>query len=386
MTATVNIKKDRPNYFILVRYKDEATGKERQRWITTDIPVKGNNKRKVEERRKEILAEYEEKGERNIDLSRDILFTVFIDEWLNNIKSSIAPTTFKSYEFVINTHIKPFFEPKKLKVKELTSLHIEQYKTVKLNTVSPNTVIKHLRNISGCLENAVEHRLIPFNPCKLVKLPKKIKFTGAKQYNEGQIEQLLECSKNDPLEIVIMLTVFYGLRRSEVLGIKWGAVDFDNKTIAINHTVTLFGNEVFKTNATKNDSSNSVVPMPNIIINRLERWRAQQDEARRLQPNDYIDEGYICTQYDGSLIKPDYVSSHFKLLLEKNGMPHIRFHDLRHSSAGYLKYLKFDLKDIQIWLRHKDIQTTLNLYMNLDMTAKTNIAENLNERFAQFAI
>jgi len=66
-------------------------------------------------------------------------------------------------------------------------------------------------------------------------------------------------------------------------------------------------------------------------------------------------------------------------------MPHIRFHDLRHSSACYLKYLGFDLKDIQIWLRHKDIQTTMNIYMNIDMEAKTEIANKLNDKFSNFS-
>ena len=61
-------------------------------------------------------------------------------------------------------------------------------------------------------------------------------------------------------------------------------------------------------------------------------------------------------------------------------MPPIRFHDLRHSSACYLKYSGFDLKDIQIWLRHKDIQTTMNIYMNIDMEAKTEIANKLNNK------
>ena len=101
---------------------------------------------------------------------------------------------------------------------------------------------------------------------------------------------------------------------------------------------------------------------------------------KSFQPYDYIDEGYVCTQNDGSLIKPSYVSKHFALILRKNGMPHIRFHDLRHSSASYLKYLGFDMKDIQTWLRHADIQTTMNLYTHLDMTAKAEIANRLDSR------
>ena len=85
-----------------------------------------------------------------------------------------------------------------------------------MKSISPNTIIKHLRNISKCLDSAVRQNIIAFNPVKRIDMPKKIKYTGAKRYNEQQIEQLLECSRGDILEIVILLTVFYGLRRSEV--------------------------------------------------------------------------------------------------------------------------------------------------------------------------
>ena len=146
------------------------------------------------------------------------------------------------------------------------------------------------------------------------------------------------------------------------MGLKWDVIDMDSNTITIKHTVTETHNTIHKTDSTKNDSSCAVVPMPGMIKAKLKKWRAQQREHKLLQPNDYNDEGYVCTQVDGSLIKPNYVTQHFKVLLKKSNMPIIRFHDLRHSSANYLKYLGFDLKDIQTWLRHGDIQTTMNIY------------------------
>jgi len=85
-------------------------------------------------------------------------------------------------------------------------------------------------------------------------------------------------------------------------------------------------------------------------------WKERQAYYKSRQPNDYIDEGYVCTFEDGRLISSDYASHHFTLLLKKSNMLRIRFHDLRHSAASYMKYLGFDLKDIQIWLRHKDIK------------------------------
>jgi len=104
-----------------------------------------------------------------------------------------------------------------------------------------------------------------------------------------------------------------------------------------------------------------------------------------LQPNDYIDEGYVFVRDTGQLIPPNYITKHFKKILARNNMPVINFHDLRHSSASYLHYLGFSMKDIQTWLRHGDIGTTMNIYTHIDMSAKRNIADTLNERFRKFS-
>ena len=386
VTATVQIKKDRPNYYVLIRYPDKTTGKERQKWISTDIPIKGNNKRKAEKKKDEILAKYSSEA---VDIGNDDLFINFMGEWLENLRFSIEESTYGSYKQTFDKRISPYFEPLKLSVKDIAPAHIQKYIRHCMKTVSGNTVRKYLINISKCLDSAVKQNIIAFNPVKRVDLPKKIKFNGAKFYNEKQIDQLLDISKGDPLEIVILLTVFYGLRRSEVLGLKWGAIDFENGTVAINHTVVQDYQDFHKRlrkDSTKNESSNSMMPLALMMIGRLKKWRAQQKEHKLLQPNDYIDEGYVCTQIDGSLIKPNYVSQHFSMLLSKNNMPHIRFHDLRHSSANYLKYLGFELEDIQAWLRHANIQTTSDLYLHLDMSNKKEIADKLNSRISGFGV
>ena len=378
MTGSIQTKSGGKNYYAVISGYDE-NGKRKQRWINTGIPVKGNNKRKADVRLREILGEY---GADDIGINKDVYFTDYMTEWLETLKISIAPTTYDAYSLVLKSHILPYFNKRKLKVCNITPMAVQKYVNDKLKGgLSPNTVRRHLANISKCLETAVKQGLIPYNPVKRIEMPKKERFTGAKHYNEGQIEKLLDCSKGDPLEIVILLTLFYGLRRSEVLGLKWNAVDFKEKTITIRHTVIRVGKTLHKHDRTKNDSSYAAFPMPDKIIAGLEKLRKRQQELKVLQPNDYVDEGYVFTKPNGEVLPPEYVSKHFKLILEKNDMPHIRFHDLRHSSASYLKHLGFDLKDIQTWLRHKDIQTTMNLYTHLDMEAKSNIADTLNAKF-----
>jgi len=126
------------------------------------------------------------------------------------------------------------------------------------------------------------------------------------------------------------------------------------------------------------------MPIPLVVKRSLESVMQAQMRNKLIQPNDYLDEGYIFTHVDGGLILPNYASKRFTQLLERNNLPHIRFHDLRHSAAGFLRHLGFDMKDIQTWLRHGDIGTTMNIYVNLDMEAKNTIADNLNQRFEKF--
>jgi len=148
----------------------------------------------------------------------------------------------------------------------------------------------------------------------------------------------------------------------------WNAIDFDTKTITIKHTVTRIGKTLHRLDDTKNASSRASFPMSEKIISDLKRWRKWQLGMKVLQSNDYVDEGYVCTKPNGELLSPEYVSKHFKWMLEKHDMPPIRFHDLRHSSASYLKALGFELKDIQVWMRrcenHRHFEVSKSLWFS----------------------
>jgi integrase len=381
MTGTINARKSRPNYFIILRYKDEVTGSAKTKTIATDIPVKGNNKRKAEAKLKELLAEYENP---QVDFGKDILFTEFIKEWLENLKPSISPVTYDGYHAIVYTRIIPFFEPKKLKVRDLTPMHIQRYINFRLQTVSPNTVKKHLWNISKCLNSAVKHRLIATNPVKLIDMPQKVKYTGAKFYTEEQLNRLQTAAKGDIIEPIVLFASFYGLRRSEILGLKWDAIDFDNNTFTIKHTVIKIGKNLHKRDSTKNKSSYRVMPLSKQLRGVLKALRYNQLQNKLLQPNDYIDEGYVFTHADGRLVLPHIINDHFNKILARNGLPHIRFHDLRHSSASYLLRLGFSMKELQMWLGHGDMGTTMNIYAHLDVSVKRNIADTLDEKFSGF--
>ena len=212
MTGFLTTKKGRKNYFVVLNVYDEG-GKRKPKWIDTGIAVEGNNKRKANEKLVEILAEYSKSG---VDLTKDDDFVSFIQLWLETLRPNISPVTYEGYKYALKSHVLPYFEPKGLKVTQVTPAVVQKYVNHKLNAgLSANTVLKHLANISKCFDSAVRQNIIAYNPVKRIDLPKKVRYTGAKHYNEKQIEQLLECAKGDPLEIVIRLALFYGLRRSD---------------------------------------------------------------------------------------------------------------------------------------------------------------------------
>ena len=154
MTAIIRTKQGRPNYYIVLNFKD-ADGKRREKWILTDISIKGNNKRAIEERRKEIQIEYESQDTEaatEVDLRGDTLFTDYLIQWLETQKMSLADSTYQLYEYQVNKCIIPYFLPKKIKLKDLAPSDLDKYAKEKMKTVSKNTVRKYLTNISKCLD------------------------------------------------------------------------------------------------------------------------------------------------------------------------------------------------------------------------------------------
>jgi len=187
MTGSIQTKTGGKNYYAVISYYDED-GKRKQQWMNTDVPVKGNNKRKASAKLQEILAEY---GEGGINPTKDVFFADYMAQHLETLKISIASSTYDGYKIILNSHILPYFKKRRLKVKDITPTIIQKYITDKMNDgLSPNTVIKHIRNISKCLDSALKQRVITYNPVKMVELPKKERFTGAKHYNENKDIQI----------------------------------------------------------------------------------------------------------------------------------------------------------------------------------------------------
>ena len=363
-------------YYMVLSFHDE-TGKRKTKWVSTGLPVKGN-KKKAEKLLMELRQNFEEPEV--LDPSDDILFSDFMLQWLEIVKPTIAITTYSSYSNMVKGVIVPYFKEKSIMLRELKATDIQAFYMEQLKRVKANSVIHYHANIHKALKYAVKIEMIDTNPADKIERPKKDRFVGS-FYDSKEVQELFEAAKGTKLEIPIFLGAFYGLRRSEALGLKWSAIDFDNDTITIQHTVTmcnLDGKHVqIAQDTTKTKSSMRTLPLVPVFKAKLEKLREDQKEYMRVcgkcYDKRYLD--YICVDEMGTLISPHYLTSAFPKLLEKNGLRKIRYHDLRHSCASLLLANGVPMKQIQEWLGHSDFSTTANVYAHLDYNSKLSSAD-----------
>ena len=370
-------------FYVVLNYRDE-NGKRKTPWISTNLPVKGNKKRAenfmMDVRRNFVPPNVQRIEEREAMQKGDILFTDFLLKWLRVAKSTVKLTTYASYEMMATRIIIPYFETLNIKLKELTTEDIQEFYSAQLERVSANTVIHYHAVIHRALKYAVKIKTIQSNPAVNVERPRKEKFIGS-FYDKKEINTLFDIIQGHPLEVAIKLAAFYGLRREEIIGLKWTAIDFENNTLTIQHTVTecnLDGKHIeVASDTAKTDSSLRTMPLVTNFRAMLLAKKEKQEHYRKLCGRSYCKEylDYIFVNEMGERWKPRYLSDGFKKILEQNGLRRIRFHDLRHTCASLLLANNVPMKKIQEWLGRSDFSTTANIYAHLDFQSKISSAE-----------
>lgn len=384
-------------FYIVLNCKDEE-GKRKPKWIPTGLTVKGNKKRAeallLETRMNwpSPLAEEEAIVQKNIvhspadePIDKGLLFSEFMLRWLAMMKHKVEFITYASYYNVVTNHVIPYFESKKLLLKEVLPSHIQDYYQYELdeNGVTTNTVLHYHANIRAALQHALKTDLIATNPADKIERPKKNEFFGS-FYNHQEINFLFDKVKGELIELAVILAAFYGLRRSEVVGLKWTAINFENKTISIRHTVTpvyFEGQEhLIEKDRTKNKSSRRTLPLVPAFEDLLLRIRELQVLNKAICGNSYCNDydEYIYLDKLGQRIKPGYITQNFTRTIKKLKMRKIRYHDLRHSCASLLLSNGISMKEIQEWLGHSNYSTTANIYSHLEYSSKVSSASTMS--------
>ncbi|MCD7846783.1 MAG: site-specific integrase [Oscillospiraceae bacterium] len=189
---------------------------------------------------------------------------------------------------------------------------------------------------------------------------------------------MLSAVKGERLYPILLIATCYGMRRSEICGLQWDAIDFVNNTLTVKRTMVKQKTLIIK-NSTKTASSHRTYPLLPIIKQELLRIKDEQEKNRRFFGKAYIESNQVFTWEDGHWIVPDYVTVKFQELLRKYDLPIVRLHDLRHSCASIMLSAGMQLKDVQEWLGHSDISMTANVYGHLDDTRKKMVANEISE-------
>lgn len=302
-----------------------------------------------------------------------MLLSEWFKSWLATNQLFVRASTFEARVIYVTRHLIPGF-PSDLLLEELTPAMCQAYAMSKLKAgradglgpLSLVSVRKHVSILKQCLDDAVRLGLIRDNPARYIKLPRNMeKPERYVMLSALEAQALLYCFEDSSIFPAVVLALYYGLRRSEVLGLKWSSIDFDRGTLTVRHTVT-HTSTIHAEDLTKSAAG-------------LRTFQLLPEVADLLRPL-WVPKnglGYVLHRSDGSPLRPDSLTRTFSRTLARCGLPHMRFHDLRHSTASILFDRGWSLEDVREWLGHADIETTSNIYLHYSRSRKVLMAHDL---------
>ena len=301
-------------------------------------------------------------------------------QWLDNYLPNIEATTRTHYRNAINTHIIPDLGHVMLKHLKTTDIQAWVNSLQNKKGLSPKSVRNIYLNLQAALAKAVVLRMLPYNPCEGVVLPKAKKYQ-ATIYTVQEMNHLLDVARGTDMFIPVLLATNLGLRRGEVLALKWEHIDFENAVVHIceNKVITEDG---ALTKAPKSAAGVRDISLGSGVLTELKHAHAQYNRNKLSMGARFKDSGFVFSQADGRDYRPESLTRMWRRFLEKHQLKDIRFHDLRHSCATALLEAGVDPKTVQNRLGHSDITMTMNIYAHCTQNMDRNAAQKLDALFA----
>ena len=374
--ASVQSKKGR--LYAVMQVKKEGTTK--PVWRALGLP-EGANKTKVNKAFREVVAQYEqefwEEQERGGRPPADIPVYDYLVSYLKRVEPELQKNTIVSYRSMTNGKIRRYFQRRpQLTVGNLKPQDIQDfYQSLFADGVVANTVIHYHALLRRAFQQAFKEERIDANPFDRVGRPKKNKFHG-ENYTQEELLTLLHLARGDVIYPAILLAGAMGLRRSEALGVRWSRIDWEKRTVLLDTKIVEYREngkkKVEPVEEMKNKSSRRTLPLPDPVVEMLQVQKEHREVYRKMFQGSYNAQylDYVCVNQLGELLRPSYVTDHFRELLEKYGLRHIRFHDLRHTFASLLINQDVPLINVSNFLGHSDLSTTANIYAHLDKASK----------------
>jgi integrase len=340
--------------FAVTLGRDPATNKRKQ-LTRRGFP----NKRAAQTALNKLIADYE--AGVHVDHSKLDLKTFLTDRWLPAREAKLRATTFARYESIVNRHLIP-----NLGAVPLQKLRPEQLQAW-YGRIGEQLAPKTIANIHGCLHKALRDALrwglVARNVADLVELTPS-RSPVQQVWSPAQLRTFLEATKSDRLAAAWRLLAATGLRRGEILGLRWSEVDLDTATVRIEATRVMV-NYTVATNRPKTEKGRRTIALDPTTVASLRAWRATQAKERLRVGAGYVNSGLVFTRPDGAGLHPQRFSGWFAQHARRAGLPVIRLHDVRHSYATAGLAAGVPLKVMSERLGHANTQITADLYQHV---------------------
>ncbi len=356
----------------VAKFKVEETGKWKELYAKTEKEAYAKLQQAQLEQKQGILATGPQQTVKQ-----------FLEYWLEDVhKVSIRAGTYEVYRIILDNHLIP--ELGHIKLQRLTTQQVQSFYMKKLKEGFSS---ERVRTIHAVLHKALSHakriRLVGSNVCDDVEeLPRQAQ-QEMQPLTPEQAQVLLQKVREHRLEALLTLALTTGMRKGEILALRWQDIDLQKGDLQIRRTVNYRGRGRFIEGDPKTEKSKRKIVLPQFVVETFKRHRMTQLEMRLQAGAAWVDNDLVFSNKRGGFIVPMTLSNHFFQLLEEAGLPHIRFHDLRHSAATLLLSLGVPAKVVQEILGHSNFGTTMNNYSHVLPSMQQEAMDKMDSFFRQ---
>jgi integrase len=339
----------------------------------------GETRREVQEKLKIALREQQQGM---LATGPQQTLKAYLEQWVEQVyRPTVKPLTYQQCRSAVYHHLIPALGSTPLQ--KLTAAQVQRLCTQKLDAgLAPRTVAVIHAMLQRALENAVKWGLVSRNVAKLVTLPRVERY-NAQTLTSEQAMKLLEVARSSRIETLLLMAITTGMRQGELLALRWSDIDFDQGIVFVRRTVARITGRGHVESEPKTKSSRRRIVLPAVTLQALKEHQQRQEQARSKLGDRWHEQGLVFAGRYGRYLHTDSLAKTFHRLLAQAGLPHMRFHDLRHSAATILLAAGVHPKMVQELLGHSTISMTMDIYSHVLPPMQQEVANKMDGLFKQ---
>ncbi|HYG57388.1 MAG TPA: site-specific integrase [Symbiobacteriaceae bacterium] len=343
-----------------------VNGKRNQKWQRLDAKTK-------KEAEKELVKLLNAVNTNTYTEPSKVTLAEYLDKWIESkkAKGSLSRRSLERYQDVLRLYVKPYIgqvpltKLQPLQIEECYQKAMRERMDKEPGTRSATTIRGAHVILGAALRQAVIWRMLVWNPMDGVEAP-KVKKPKMTVLDEEQTMKLLAAMRGTDLYMPCLLAVAAGMRRNEILALRWADINFKTGTLHVRQALEESGETkqvTFK--EPKTDHGRRPVTLPGFALDELKAWKREQAERRLEKGSEWRDLDLVCDRGDGLYHRPMHFSMKFMRFVQKLDLPRVKLHALRHGHATHLLKAGVPAKVISERLGHGRIGTTLDMYVDV---------------------